>query len=192
MVLDRKPFPKFKELYLKTLAKYCIHRFKFLILSKKYTGDVRQESLRPGEVFLQHDFAEALKIVHNQEVSVLVSILLISLLLILIQSDSLPLLLFALLFQVQSQHFGGSTSVSIEGYSVHYRQLMDYDLALDFHSFLSDSKVQHASTVYNHMDKLLAKLKKLGVLKDGGRVLCMTDGCAAQYRSATQAYSGWP
>ena len=65
---------------------------------------------------------------------------------------------------------------------------MDYDLALDFHSFLSDSKVQHASTVYNHMDKLLAKLKKLGVLNDGGRVLCMTDGCAAQYRSATSLF----
>ena len=65
---------------------------------------------------------------------------------------------------------------------------MEYDLAMDFHSFLSDSKIQHASTVYNHMDKLLAKLKKLGVLKDGGRVLCMTDGCAAQYRSATSLF----
>ena len=89
---------------------------------------------------------------------------------------------------MQSQHFGGSTSVSIEGYSVHHKPVMDYDLAMDFHSFLSDSKVQHASTVYNHMDKLLAKLKKLGVLKDGGRVLCMTGGCAAQYRSATSLF----
>ena len=65
---------------------------------------------------------------------------------------------------------------------------MDNDLALDFLFFLKDSKVQHASTVYNHMDKLLAKLKKLGVLKDGGRILCMTDGCAAQYRSATSLF----
>ena len=56
LVLDRKPFPKFKDLYLKTLAKYFKHRFKFLILSKKYTGDARQESLRLGEVFLQHVF----------------------------------------------------------------------------------------------------------------------------------------
>ena len=76
--MDRKPFPKFKELYLKTLAKYFKHRFKFLILSKKYTGDIRQESLIPGEVFLQHDFAEALKIVHNQEASTEVFTLLIN------------------------------------------------------------------------------------------------------------------
>ena len=93
-----------------------------------------------------------------------------------------------MLFQAQSQYFGGGTSVSIEGYSVHYRQLTNYNLTLDFHSFLSDSKVQHASTVYNHMDKLLAKLKTLGALKDHGRVLSMTDGCASQYRSATSLF----
>ena len=79
-------------------------------------------------------------------------------------------MLINLLFHVQSQNFGGSTSVSIEGYSVHHRQQMDYDLVLDFHSFLSDFKVQHTSTVYNHMDKLLANLKTLDVLKDCGRV----------------------
>ena len=89
---------------------------------------------------------------------------------------------------MQSQHFGGGTSVSIEGYSVHYRRSTVGDLVLDFHSFLSDSKLQHASTVYNHMDKLLAKLKLLGLLKDGGRVLAMTDGCAAQYRSSTRLF----
>ena len=89
---------------------------------------------------------------------------------------------------MQSQNFGGSTSVSIEGDSVHYRQLTNYNLTLDFHSFLSDSKVQHASTVYNHMDKLLAKLKTLGALKDHGKVLSMTNGCASQYRSATSLF----
>lgn len=79
LVLDRKPFTKFKKLYyLETLEKYCIHRFKFLILSKKHTADVRQETLRPGEVCLQHDFVEALEIVHNQEVSLLVSIIFVS------------------------------------------------------------------------------------------------------------------
>ena len=68
LVLDRKPFPEFKELYLETLKNYCDHRFKFLILSKKRTTDVRELTLRKGEVSLQHDFAEGLKIVHNQEV----------------------------------------------------------------------------------------------------------------------------
>ena len=68
LVLDRKPFPEFKKLYLETLKNYCQHRFKFLILSKKRTTDVRELTLRKGEVSLQHDFAEGLKIVHNQEV----------------------------------------------------------------------------------------------------------------------------
>ena len=38
------------------------------------------------------------------------------------------------------------------------------------------------------MDKLLSLLQEKGILKPGGRVLCFTDGCAAQYRSATSLY----
>ena len=33
------------------------------------TVDVRQSSLKQGDVALQHDFSEGLKIVHNEEVS---------------------------------------------------------------------------------------------------------------------------
>ena len=91
---------------------------------------------------------------------------------------------------MQSQHFGGGTTVSIEGYSVHFRLDHNSELLMEFHSFLSDSKVQHSSTVYNHMDKLLALLVDRNILKQhkGGRVLCMTDGCASQYRSATSVF----
>ena len=89
---------------------------------------------------------------------------------------------------MQSNHFGNSTSVSIEGYTVHYPSPLGDDLVFDFHSYLSDGKTQHASTVYNHLDKLLAKLQNQGHLKVGGRVLCFTDGCASQYRSATSVY----
>ena len=92
-------------------------------------------------------------------------------------------------FQIQSKHFM-STSVSIEGYTVHYKlnDLYD-DLVLDFHSFLSDGKEQHASTVYNHMNQLIQKLQESGVLaKTGGRIMSSTDGCASQYRSATSIF----
>lgn len=89
---------------------------------------------------------------------------------------------------MQSKHFGNSTSVSIEGYTCHYPSSVVDDLVMDFHSYLSDGKVQHASTVHNHLDKLLQKLKEQGHLADGGRVLCFTDGCASQYRSATSLY----
>ena len=91
---------------------------------------------------------------------------------------------------MQSQHFGGGTTVSIEGYSVHFRLDHNSELLMEFHSFLSDSKVQHSSTVYNHMDKLLALLVDRNILEQhkDGRVLCMTDGCASQYRSATSVF----
>ena len=69
LILNDQPFEEFFKLYESTLQKYRIHRFKFLVLSKKLTIDVRQSSLQPGDVALQHDFSEALKIVHNQEVS---------------------------------------------------------------------------------------------------------------------------
>ena len=67
--LNDQPFDVFFKLYLKTLKNYRIHRFKFLVLSKKMTVDVRQSSLKQGDVALQHDFSEGLKIVHNEEVS---------------------------------------------------------------------------------------------------------------------------
>ena len=82
-----------------------------------------------------------------------------------------------------------STSVSIEGYTVHYKPSVIGDLVLDFHSFLSDGKVQHARTVYSHMKKLIKLLIEQNILAKGsGRVLSSTDGCAAQYRSATSLY----
>ena len=64
-------------MYTETLKQYLMHRFKFLILSKKFVIDVRQSTLRPGEVCLQHDFSEALKLVHNEEVSVLLNFVVI-------------------------------------------------------------------------------------------------------------------
>ena len=82
-----------------------------------------------------------------------------------------------------------STSVSIEGYTVHYKPSVIGDLVLDFHSFLSDGKVQHARTVYSHMKKLIKLLIEQKILSKGsGRILSSTDGCAAQYRSATSLY----
>ena len=86
-------------------------------------------------------------------------------------------------------HFGDSLSVSIEGYTVHYRPAVLGDLVLDFHSVLSDGKVQDASSVCNHLDQLIKKLKDTKVLASKeGRILSFTDGCAAQYRSSTSLY----
>ena len=126
-------------------------------MSKKFIIYVRQNSLRSGDVALQHDFTEALAITHNEE--------------------------------IQSKHFGGSVTVSIEGYTCHYRRTeTDPKMILDFHSFLSDDTTQMASTVYCHMGKLLSLLTDTGQLASGGRVLATTDGCAKQYKCATSIY----
>ena len=139
-----------------------MHRFKYLILGKRYQSDPRKESLRvnEGEFALNHDFTECLSVKHNEE--------------------------------IQSSHFGQGCTVSIEGYTCHYRDPDDGSkLILDFHSYLSDNKTQNAATVQNHMEKLLEFLiesKKL--LKRGGpgKFLCTTDGCAKQYKCSTSLY----
>ena len=68
--------------------------------------------------------------------------------------------------EVQSNHFGGSVSVSIEGYTVHYPTAGPVEdpntkTLFDFHSFLSDDKTQMHCTVDCHMEMLLQKLKDL-------------------------------
>ena len=90
--------------------------------------------------------------------------------------------------EIQSSHFGGGVNVSMEGYTVTYFQDGDDDLILDFHSYLSDDKTQNSATVCMHMDRLIQCLMKKGVLKAGGRLLCVTDGCSKQYRSATSLH----
>merc|ERR1739836_149042 len=49
----------------------------------------------------------------------------------------------------------------------------------------SDDLQQTASTVDNHMKKLVKNLKDNKILKDGGRVLGSTDGCAKQCKCST-------
>ena len=95
--------------------------------------------------------------------------------------------------EIQSKHFGGSVTVSIEGYTCHHHQSeidpgISFTLILDFHSFLSDDTTQMASTVYCHMENLLTLLQQQGKLANGGRVLATTDGCAKQYKCSTSIY----
>ena len=42
-----------------------------------------------------------------------------------------------------------------------------------------------ASTVNVHMLKLIEQLKEQGILREGGRILGSTDGCAKQYKCST-------
>ena len=88
--------------------------------------------------------------------------------------------------EVQAMHFGGNVTVSIEGHTVHFPNPDDETKILfHFHSFLSDSKQQDSSTVDNHMEKLIKHLKETGVLKDDGRILGSSDGCAKQCKCSS-------
>ena len=124
--------------------------------AKSNTVDVRQQSLRPGEVAIQHDFTEALTLKHNEE--------------------------------IQSKHFGDSTTVSIEGYTCHYKKPGNEDITFDFHSYYSDEKTQRACTVYFHMNQLAIELMGKEILQEKGRLLGFTDGCCSQYKCANAVY----
>ena len=79
-------------------------------------------------------------------------------------------------------------TVSIDGYSVTYYKIEDNEWFMDLHSYLSDDKTQIAGTVKNCMEKLISHLLDTEVLKEGGRILGMTDRCGKQYKSATSPY----
>jgi len=161
LVLKHESFDTFwKDYYMPHLKKFRMHHWKRIVLSKKFLNDPREKALDIFDILLNHDFTEAMVITHNNE--------------------------------VQSSHFGASSSkVSIEGYTVLRKGKDQYDYVinlLDFHSFMSDNSVQEARTVFHHLEKLIKKLKDEGKLKDGSRILAVTDGCAKQYRSATSIY----
>ena len=85
--------------------------------------------------------------------------------------------------EIQTEHFGGSCTVSLEGVAVRFFPAGAHVEApvMHFFTFLSDSKVQDSSVVNYNMDKLLHYLKAQGVLKPGDFLLTNSDGCAAQY-----------
>jgi hypothetical protein len=85
--------------------------------------------------------------------------------------------------EIQSEHFGQGRDLSIEGNAVKFFSVGGTQTKTHFYSFLKDSKIQNAATTDKHMDRLIKMLKKKNVLKD--RLYETTDGCGAQYRSAT-------
>jgi hypothetical protein len=85
--------------------------------------------------------------------------------------------------EIQSMHFGAERYLSIEGNVIKIFPVGVEQTNTHFYSFLKDSKIQNAATTDKHMDRLIKILKKKNALKD--RLYETTDGCGAQYRSAT-------
>ena len=73
LVFDEKPYSSiFCPLYEKITNKYKFHRWKFLVLGKKNIVDNKNATLQVGDVAFQHDFTEALTIIHYNEVSAMI------------------------------------------------------------------------------------------------------------------------
>ena len=90
--------------------------------------------------------------------------------------------------EIQTEHFGGSCTVSLEGIAVRFftaNASRHSSPVMELFTFLSDAKVQDSSVVNYNMDKLLQHLKAKGVMKPGDYLLTNSDGCAAQYRCST-------
>ena len=100
--------------------------------------------------------------------------------------------------EVQSQHFGGNTQLSMEGVSVEHKNnepevpdgRMPYkQFVAEFFSHLSDESRQDAATTNAHMMQLIEILLDHEVFKRFISWLWeTTDGCAKQYRCVTTLY----
>jgi hypothetical protein len=103
--------------------------------------------------------------------------------------------------EIQSEHFGNSRALSIEGSSVRMfnrSSLAAYEQniitvdelvrTMETHSHFSAGKRQDARTTFENMHVLVQYLFKEGIIKEGSTILDHTDGCSKQYRSATVLY----
>jgi hypothetical protein len=88
--------------------------------------------------------------------------------------------------EIQSEHFGASRNLSIEGCSVRY--MHELNVMMEMHSHFSDTSRQDARTTHTHLKVLLDYLFKNYLIRQGWLILDDTDGCAKQYRSATALY----
>ena len=151
LLLKHEPFDLFwKEYYAKMLVRFQFHYWKMKTTGTQYILGFRLEAVNRGDVVIEHDFTNAAVLTRQNE--------------------------------TQNTSFGGNSTskVGMEGYSSYSHEIGVFDAALllDFDTFISDSSVQEARTVYNHMFKLIKRLRKAGKLLPGQRLLCVTDGCA--------------
>jgi hypothetical protein len=89
--------------------------------------------------------------------------------------------------EIQSEHFGASRNLSIEGCSVRFMN-EHKNVIMEMHSHFSDTSRQDARTTHSHLKVLLDYLFRNYLIQQGWLILDDTDGCAKQYRSATALY----
>jgi hypothetical protein len=83
--------------------------------------------------------------------------------------------------EIQSEHFGNSRSLSIEGCAVEMVvNVLEGESKLEFHSHFSDESRQDACTTMAHMEVLIKHLFKENCMAEGSTMWDDTDGCGKQ------------
>ena len=162
------PIHKFHtETYIPMLKKYRYHLALVIILSKNYCKKTRTEAF-----FNQPSW-------------------------LLSERDYAERLSKQLDGEIQSDHFGDNSTLSIEGCTLQYHkrtsntndQPCEYEIRTDFHSHMADFSRQDAATTFEHMCSMLeVHTSRHGKLTRNSVLLDHTDGCAKQYRSGNALF----
>jgi hypothetical protein len=111
-----------------------------------------------------------------------------------VQCDFADRLVAAFLTEIQSEHFGGNQTLSMEGLAMEYidaSSILNEQKSLkgQFHSFLSDDSDQGAATTAAHTEKFLKLLLDSNrIEREQSTIMEDTDGCSKQYISASSLY----
>ena len=88
--------------------------------------------------------------------------------------------------EIQNDHYGWVPKIYVESSTFKFHSQDKGCLQEHYYAHFSDDAKQHASTCYENLRKELNLMKKLGVLVENQTVILdHTDGCCAQYRSAS-------
>jgi hypothetical protein len=158
LTLLTRPIGTFhKTFYIPMLEKYAYHYPHIRILSKTGCGAMRLDWFRR--------MLKCIKTIHDYAERLKVS----------------------MNNEIQSEHFGHSRSLSIEGCSCRYMDDSGKSV-MEMHSHFSDLSRQDARTTFSHMNVEIKHYKERGILGDNGTVFDDTDGCSKQYRSGTALF----
>ena len=167
LVLCNTSITKFhEEFYKPTIEKLAYHLAHVKILGTYHIGLTRREAL------LRRQDKKDIKT----------------------RRDFADRLVAAFAAEIQSEHFGGNQSLSMEGIAMEYVETSTELNGLnnvkgEFHSFLSDDSDQDAATTAAHTEKFISLLLESNrVMSNKSTIMEDTDGCAKQYRSANSLY----
>jgi hypothetical protein len=156
-LLTRSVGTFFKEFYLPMLEKYAFHYSHIRILSKTGCGAMRLDWFTR--------MLKCIKTIH----------------------DYAERLKISMNNEIQSEHFGHSRSLSIEGCSCRYLDALGKCI-MEMHSHFSDLSRQDARTTFSHMNVEIKHYKEREIIGENSIVFDDTDGCSKQYRSGTALF----